>query len=63
MRGLRAARAVFIGRPYIYGLAAGGEQGVARVINILRGELEMAMALSGRPTLASIDRSVLWDQR
>ena len=57
------ARAVLIGRPYIYGLAAGGEQGVARVINILRGELEMAMALSGRPTLASIDRSVLWDQR
>ena len=57
------ARAVLIGRPYIYGLAAGGEQGVARVINILRGELKMAMALSGRPTLASIDRSVLWDQR
>ena len=57
------ARAVLIGRPYIYGLAAGGEQGVARVINILRTELEMAMALSGRPTLASIDRSVLWDQR
>src|SRR5205823_14979332 len=57
------ARAVLIGRPYIYGLAAGGEQGVARVINLLRGELEMAMALSGRPTLASIDRSVLWNQR
>jgi 4-hydroxymandelate oxidase len=55
------ARAVLIGRPYVYGLAAGGEQGVARVINILRNELEMAMALSGRPTLASIDRSVLWD--
>ncbi len=54
------ARAVLIGRPYLYGLAALGAEGVTRVVNVLRSEVEMAMALTGRPTLPSIDRSVLW---
>jgi 4-hydroxymandelate oxidase len=54
------AQAVLIGRPYLYGLAANGAKGVAQVINILREELEMAMALTGRPTISSIDLSVLW---
>lgn len=54
------ARAVLIGRPYLYGLAAGGSDGVIHIQKILRKELRMAMALLGRPTIASIDRSVLW---
>jgi 4-hydroxymandelate oxidase len=54
------ASAVMIGRPYIFGLAAAGAVGVAHVLNILRAELEVAMALTGRPTLASVDRSVVW---
>jgi 4-hydroxymandelate oxidase len=54
------AKAVLIGRPYIYGLAANGAEGVARVVNILWEEFQMAMALTGRPDIASIDRSVLW---
>ena len=54
------ARAVLIGRPYLYGLAAAGQEGVTSVVNILRREFEMAMALTGRTNLASIDRSVLW---
>jgi 4-hydroxymandelate oxidase len=54
------AKAVLIGRPYAYGLAVGGADGVARVIAILREELEMAMALLGRASIAAIDRSVLW---
>jgi 4-hydroxymandelate oxidase len=54
------AAAVQIGRPYLYGLAVGGAEGVVRVIRILRHELELAMMLSGRPTIASINRSVLW---
>lgn len=54
------ARAVLIGRPYRYGLAAGGAPGVARAVNILKRELEMAMASTGRITIAQIDRSVLW---
>jgi isopentenyl diphosphate isomerase/L-lactate dehydrogenase-like FMN-dependent dehydrogenase len=53
------ARAVLIGRPYLWGLAAGGEQGVARVLAMLRAELELAMALAGCPTLNSITRSLV----
>lgn len=55
------ASGVLIGRPYIYGLAVGGAAGAAAVIEILRRELTQAMALTGRTTIASIDRSVLWD--
>jgi 4-hydroxymandelate oxidase len=54
------ANAVLIGRPYLYGLGAAGEAGVAKVVNILQRELQMAMALTGRTTIGSIDRSVLW---
>ncbi len=54
------AAAVLIGRPYLFGLAAGGAEGVARVVQILRRELELAMALVGRRSLGEIDRSVLW---
>ena len=54
------ASAVLIGRPYLYGLAANGPEGIARVITLLRNEFEMAMALTGRRTLKEIDRTVLW---
>lgn len=54
------ADAVLIGRPYVHGLAVAGAAGVTQVVNILRQELEMAMALLGRTSLDQIDRSVLW---
>ncbi|MES1166706.1 MAG: alpha-hydroxy-acid oxidizing protein, partial [Pseudomonadota bacterium] len=54
------ANAVLIGRPYVYGLAVDGARGVTRIVKILRRELEMAMAHCGRPTMASIDGSVIW---
>ncbi|HLH00410.1 MAG TPA: alpha-hydroxy acid oxidase [Bryobacteraceae bacterium] len=54
------ATAVGIGRPYLYGLGIAGAEGVTRVVQILRKEFEMAMMLTGRPTLASIDRSLIW---
>jgi 4-hydroxymandelate oxidase len=54
------AAAVLIGRPYLYGLAASGAPGVKRVVDILRSEFEMAMALTGRRTIADIDRSAIW---
>jgi 4-hydroxymandelate oxidase len=54
------ARAVLIGRPYLYGLGVAGAEGVTRVVNILRQEFEMAMALTGRTRLREIDRSLLW---
>jgi len=56
------ANAVLIGRPYLYGLAVNGAEGVRHVVEILRTELEAAMALAGRTSIAAIDRSVLWPQ-
>ena len=53
------ARAVMIGRPYWWGLAAAGARGVGAVVEHLRDELDMAMALSGRPDLASIGPDLL----
>ena len=53
------ARAVLVGRPVLWGLAASGAEGAYHVLEILRKELELAMALSGRPTLSSIDRTLL----
>lgn len=55
------AAAVQIGRPYVYGLAVGGAEGVEHVVRILRQELLMTMAVLGRPTIASLDRTVLWE--
>ena len=46
------ATAVMIGRPYLYGLAVAGAAGVADVVRILRDELDMAMVLTGRGSLA-----------
>jgi 4-hydroxymandelate oxidase len=54
------ARAVLIGRPYLYGLAVGGAEGVSRVVSLLNQELRMTLKLLGRPSVASVDRSVLW---
>jgi 4-hydroxymandelate oxidase len=54
------ATAVLIGRPYLHGLAVEGADGVTKVVNILRREFEMAMALSGRTSIADIDSSVIW---
>ena len=48
------ARAVLIGRAYLWGLAADGEAGVARVLEMLRTELELTMALAGCPAVSSI---------
>lgn len=48
------ARAVLIGRPVLWGLAWRGEEGVVRVFELLRDELDSAMALAGAPTLAAI---------
>ena len=56
------ATAVLIGRPSLYGLAVNGAAGVRHVIEILRTELEAAMALTGRTSIAAIDRSVLWKE-
>ena len=51
------ARAVGIGRAYIYGLCAFGQPGVERVLDILRSELRLIMRQCGTPTIAEITRA------
>jgi isopentenyl diphosphate isomerase/L-lactate dehydrogenase-like FMN-dependent dehydrogenase len=53
------ARAVLVGRPYLWGLAVDGEAGVRRVMELLRDDLALAMALCGCPSVADIDRSLV----
>ncbi|KAF5834132.1 FMN-dependent dehydrogenase-domain-containing protein [Dunaliella salina] len=48
------ADCVLLGRPVLYGLALAGQEGVERVIGLLKSELELGMALAGCPTLAHI---------
>jgi 4-hydroxymandelate oxidase len=50
----RGATAVGIGRPYVWGLAAFGQAGVERALDILRAELEITMQLAGTPNLRDI---------
>jgi L-lactate dehydrogenase (cytochrome) len=49
------ARAVMVGRPYLYGLGAAGEAGVAAAVEILKSELTRTMALLGRTSIAELD--------
>jgi len=53
------ARAVLVGRPVLWGLAVDGADGVRRMLQRLRYELEMTMALCGTPRLADIDAGLL----
>jgi isopentenyl diphosphate isomerase/L-lactate dehydrogenase-like FMN-dependent dehydrogenase len=53
------ANAVLIGRPYLWGLGAFGQQGVQRVVELLHGELRVAMAMAGMANLADVDRHLV----
>ena len=53
------ASACMIGRPYVYGLAAGGQSGVERALQLLRDELVRDMRLLGTPSIEDINTSVL----
>ena len=53
------ARAVLIGRAYLYGLMAGGERGVARAISILRDDVVRAMQLLGVRSIMEVDASMV----
>jgi len=55
------ARAALIGRPQLWGLASGGEGGVTRVLEMLRVEIDRAMALGGWERLADVDQSALFN--
>jgi len=53
------ARAVLLGRPYLYGLAVAGQAGVERVLEIYAAELLRVMQLLGVTSVAQLDRSVV----
>jgi len=53
------ARAVLVGRAYVYGLGAGGGPGVTRAIDILRADLVRTLRLLGCPSTADLNRSFL----
>ena len=53
------ARACMIGRAFNYGLAAGGQAGAEKAIDILQKEIDRCLALIGRPRLSDLDRSAL----
>jgi 4-hydroxymandelate oxidase len=53
------ARAVLVGRPVLWGLTLDGEEGVVAVLEHLRGEIDLAMALAGCRALNEIDASLV----
>ncbi|MBP7001031.1 alpha-hydroxy acid oxidase [Amaricoccus sp.] len=53
------AKGVHIGRPFLWGLGAGGRAGVARALEIIRQELDITMALCGRRDVREVDAGIL----
>jgi L-lactate dehydrogenase (cytochrome) len=53
------ARACMVGRPLLYGLAAGGDAGAVRALELLADELRVAMALCGCPSVGAVDGTVV----
>jgi L-lactate dehydrogenase (cytochrome) len=53
------ARACLLGRAYVYGLGAGGQDGVAKVIDLIRAELDVSMALTGSTSVSEIGRDIV----
>ncbi len=55
------ARAVLIGRGWAWAVAARGEKGVRHVLKVLAADMDVALALTGHTSVASVDRSSLYD--
>ena len=53
------AKGTYIGRPFLYGLGAGGKAGVTLALDIIRRELDITMALCGKRDIQAIDRTVI----
>lgn len=54
------AKGTYIGRPFLYGLGAGGQKGVTQCLNIIASELDTTMALCGKRNVKDIDHSVIY---
>lgn len=53
------AKGTYIGRAFLYGLGAMGEEGVSKVLEIIHKELDLTMAFCGRTNISTVDRSIL----
>ncbi|MBR0554697.1 alpha-hydroxy-acid oxidizing protein [Ciceribacter sp. L1K23] len=53
------AKGTYIGRPFLYGLGAGGKQGVTTALEIIRKEMDITMALCGKRDIKTIDGSII----
>jgi L-lactate dehydrogenase (cytochrome) len=53
------AKGVYIGRPFLYGLGAGGEAGVTKCLDIIRNELDLTMAFCGLRDVNQVDKNIL----
>ena len=53
------ARGVLLGRPYVWGLAADGQAGVTKVLQMLRDEVELALALCGCPRFETVSAALV----
>lgn len=54
------AKAVMVGRPILWGLATSGKEGVKQVLNILKSELDISMALCGYTSITEINENILF---
>jgi L-lactate dehydrogenase (cytochrome) len=57
------AKGTYIGRAFVYGLGAMGEEGVTKALQIIHKELDLSMAFCGRTDINSVDRSILMKRR
>jgi isopentenyl diphosphate isomerase/L-lactate dehydrogenase-like FMN-dependent dehydrogenase len=57
------AKAVLIGRPYLWGLAVAGQAGVERVLEIFRTEIDLCLTLTGRGSIRDLDASLVAPRR
>src|SRR3954451_22799803 len=55
------ARAVLVGRPWAWAVAARGEAGVRHVLKVMKADLDTALGLTGQASIAGVDGSVLYD--
>jgi L-lactate dehydrogenase (cytochrome) len=55
------ARAVLIGRPWAWAVAARGEAGVRHVLDVMKADIDTALGLTGQTAIADVDRSALYD--
>jgi L-lactate dehydrogenase (cytochrome) len=55
------ARAVLVGRPWAWAVAARGEAGVRHMLEVMKADIDTALGLTGQTSIAGLDRSALYE--